>query len=143
VKPLDRAPHTTPPTPEDRRRLLCRGFALEYITLGWYVIGLCVLPVAAFEAHSVAPAGFGLESLIEIGASTVLLWELAETNVHRQHDALRLIAWVFLLLALFISVQSTVGLVRGNHATEPRVSPVAAHDVGFDECQPTSRVGAG
>lgn len=36
-----------------------------------------MLSFAALAARSVALAGFGLDSVIEIGASTVVLWELA------------------------------------------------------------------
>lgn len=62
---------------EDKRRVLVRrGFALESVTLGWNVAGIVVLAVAAVTARSVALAGFGLDSLIEIGASTVVIWEL-------------------------------------------------------------------
>ena len=62
-------------TVPDRRRaaLLRRGFVLEYITLGWNVAGIVLLTVAAVAARSVALAGFGLDSLIEIGASTVVV----------------------------------------------------------------------
>lgn len=60
---------TTPPA-MTRTALLRRGFALEYTTLGWNVIGIVVLAIAALDARSVALAGFGLDSLIEIGAST-------------------------------------------------------------------------
>jgi divalent metal cation (Fe/Co/Zn/Cd) transporter len=63
-----------------RERLTRRGVALECITLGWNVVGVVVLAVAALTARSVALAGFGLDSLIEIGASTVVLWELADTQ---------------------------------------------------------------
>ena len=55
-----------------RARLLARGRQLEAVTLSWNVIGIVVLGLAAFEARSVALAGFGLDSLIEIGASTVV-----------------------------------------------------------------------
>jgi hypothetical protein len=48
-----------------RKALLRRGFALEYVTLGWNVAGIAVLAVAAISARSVALAGFGLDSLIE------------------------------------------------------------------------------
>ena len=65
---------------QDRRALLRRGFALEYVTLAWNVIGIVVLTVAAVAARSVALAGFGLDSLIEIGASTVVIWELSGTG---------------------------------------------------------------
>ena len=74
-----------------RRSLLRRGFALEYTTLGWNVIGIVVLAVAAVSARSVALAGFGLDSLIEIGASTVVVWELSNTGQARQRRELRLI----------------------------------------------------
>jgi hypothetical protein len=47
--------------------LLRRGFALEYATLGWNIVGVVVLAIAASTARSVALAGFGLDSLIEIG----------------------------------------------------------------------------
>src|ERR1039457_3805147 len=56
-----------------RRALLRRGFALEYVTLSWNVAGIVVLAIAAISARSVALAGFGLDSLIEIGASTVVI----------------------------------------------------------------------
>ena len=44
--------------------LLRRGLRLEYATLGWNVVGVVVIAVAAIRAGSVALAGFGLDSLI-------------------------------------------------------------------------------
>lgn len=97
-------------------RLRRRGFILEGITLGWNVAGVVVLAVASVTAGSVALAGFGLDSLIEIGASTVVIWELSGAGKHRQRFALRLIAWAFLALALYLAVQSGLALVAGHHA---------------------------
>lgn len=94
-------------------RLLKRGRALEGITLGWNVVGIFVLAAAALAARSVALAGFGLDSLIEIGASTVVLWELAGTGDERQRRALRLIGAAFVVLGLYLAVQSTVVLAVG------------------------------
>jgi hypothetical protein len=74
-----------------RRSLLRRGFALEYATLAWNVVGIVILAVAAIHAKSVALAGFGLDSLIEIGASLVVIWELSGIGAARQRFALRLI----------------------------------------------------
>jgi divalent metal cation (Fe/Co/Zn/Cd) transporter len=93
--------------------LLRRGRALEVITLGWNVAGIVVLAVAALGARSVALAGFGLDSLIEIGASTVVLWELSGTGEDRQRRALRLIGAAFAALAAYLAVQSTVVLAAG------------------------------
>jgi divalent metal cation (Fe/Co/Zn/Cd) transporter len=96
-------------------RLLRRGFLLEYATLGWNAIGIVVLAVTALAARSVALAGFGLDSLIEIGASVVVVWELAGTGEDRQRRALQLIGAAFGLLAGYLLVQSTLVLAVGFH----------------------------
>jgi divalent metal cation (Fe/Co/Zn/Cd) transporter len=101
--------------------LVRRGFTLEYITLGWNVVGVVVLALAAVSARSVALGGFGLDSLIEIGASTVVIWELSDSSEQRQRTGLRIIGAAFLLLALYLAVQSTVVLVAH---FQPRHSPV-------------------
>jgi len=98
-----------------RKSLLRRGFALEYTTLAWNVIGIVVLALAAISARSVALAGFGLDSLIEIGASTVVIWELSGTGAERQRRGLRLIGYAFTALAIYLFIQSTVVLVTGYH----------------------------
>ena len=93
--------------------LLRRGRVLEGITLGWNVAGIAVLAMAAVAARSVALAGFGLDSLIEIGASTVVLWELSGSGEDRQRRALRLIGGAFLALAAYLVAQSVLILVSG------------------------------
>jgi divalent metal cation (Fe/Co/Zn/Cd) transporter len=112
--PLDLG-HTT------QARLLRRGFALEYTTLAWNVVGVVILALTLRQAHSVALIGFALDSLIEIGASTVVLWELSATGLERQHRALRLIGVAFAALALYLVVQSTLALIGGHHARHAEV----------------------
>jgi divalent metal cation (Fe/Co/Zn/Cd) transporter len=103
------------PAPEEQV-LLRRGVTLERITLGWNVVGVVVLAFAAMRARSVALAGFGLDSLIEIGASAVVLWELTGSGEARQRRALRLIGFAFVSLAVYIAVQSAVVLIVGHHS---------------------------
>jgi len=79
------------------------------------VVGVVVLAWAAVAARSVALAGFGLDSLIEIGASVVVLWELNGDDEARQRRALRLIAIAFLALAGYLTVQSIVVLAASYH----------------------------
>ena len=100
--------------------MLRQGFALEWITLGWNAVGIFVLAVAALTARSVALAGFGLDSLIEIGASTVVIWELSGTGEARQRRALRIIGVAFLALAAYLAIQSAAVVIAGWH---PRSSP--------------------
>ena len=96
-----------------RQILLRRGFALEWVTLGWNVAGIIVLAIAVAAARSVALAGFGLDSLIEIGASTVVIWELSGSGEERQQRGLRVIGYAFAALAIYLLVQSTVVLAIG------------------------------
>jgi divalent metal cation (Fe/Co/Zn/Cd) transporter len=108
-------------TDDPRRRILVRRGFLEYLTLAWNVAGSAVLAIAAISARSVALAGFGLDSLIEIGASTVVIWELSGSGEERQRRGLRLIGSAFAALAIYLLVQSTVVLATGYH---PRHSPL-------------------
>ncbi len=102
--------------------LLRRGRRLEYATLGWNIVGVLVLAVAAIGAGSVALAGFGLDSLIEIGASTVVLWQLAGTaQAGREHRAMRLIGAGFVLLVIYLIVQVTYTFATGGR---PAPSPL-------------------
>jgi hypothetical protein len=99
-----------------RAVLLRRGLWLEYVTLGWNVVGCVVLAITAVAAGSVALAGFGIDSLIEILASMVVVWQLrSEGQDSRTRRALRVIAGAFALLALYIAVESTVVLAGGDH----------------------------
>jgi len=98
-----------------RQVLLRRGFALEWATLGWNVAGIIVLAIAVAAARSVALAGFGLDSLVEIGASAVVIWELSGSGEERQRRGLRLIGYAFAALAIYLMVQSTVVLAVGYH----------------------------
>ncbi len=96
------------------RRLPRRGLDLECFTLGWNVVGVVILAFAALAARSVALAGFGLDSLVEIGASTVVLWELTGAGgSDRQRRALRLIGAAFFALAIYIAAQGAYVLATG------------------------------
>jgi divalent metal cation (Fe/Co/Zn/Cd) transporter len=97
-----------------RRR---RGLALEYATLGWNVVGTVVLVLAAVASGSIALAGFGVDSLIEIVASAVVVWQLKgdAADASRQQQALRIIAIAFVLLAIYIAVQTALTLRARTH----------------------------
>jgi divalent metal cation (Fe/Co/Zn/Cd) transporter len=96
-------------------RLLRRGLLLEYTTLGWNVIGTVIVAAAAIAAGSVALAGFGLDSLIEIFASVVVVWQLTGADQRRERRALRLIGGAFFALALYILAQTAYILVARHH----------------------------
>lgn len=98
------------------QQLRGRALRLEYATLAWNVVGSVIVLAAAVAAHSVALAGFGLDSLIEILASLVVVWQLQDTDAAaRARRALRIIGVAFFLLAAYISAQSIYVLVTAAH----------------------------
>ena len=106
---------TTNPATQ-RARLLRRGLRLEYTTLGWNVVGCVIVLIAAWNARSVALAGFGLDSVIEIFASLVVVWQLLGTaSAEREHRAMRLIGGAFMALAVYVFVQSSYVLATQAH----------------------------
>jgi divalent metal cation (Fe/Co/Zn/Cd) transporter len=112
------------PLERDSRVLIRRGKTLEWLTLGWNVLGVGVLAILAVSSASVALVGFGLDSLIEIAASTVVLWELSGTGEARQRRALRMIGIAFIALAVYLIVQSTLALLTSHHAS-PSIAGIA------------------
>ena len=77
------------------------------------------------QAGSLALIAFGLDSIIEIFASTVVIRNLhderRDPGDRRVHRALRLIATAFWLLAIFLAIISTRALIRGDR---PDSSPL-------------------
>lgn len=108
-----------PPTND---RLLRRGLRLEYATLAWNVVGAPIMVALAFRAGSTALVGFGLDSLIEIFASVVVVWQLKGISDGREARALRLIGAAFFGLAAYVLAQSIWTLAFSHH---PGTSPLA------------------
>ena len=102
--------------PATQQPLLRRGLRLEYATLAWNVVGSVVLLAAAVPVGSLALAGFGVDSVIEIVASAVVVWQLKGTaGDGRDRRALRVIATAFALLALYIAAQAAHTLLVADH----------------------------
>jgi divalent metal cation (Fe/Co/Zn/Cd) transporter len=112
-------------SPDELRR---RGLRLEYATLAWNVIGSPVMIATAVRARSPALAGFGLDSLIEILASGVVVWQLKGEGHGRERRALRLIAAAFFLLAVYVLAQSLWTLLT---VSRPIPSPIGMAWLGL------------
>lgn len=95
--------------------LLRRGLWLEYVTLGWNVVGTVIVLIAAVHSGSAALAGLGLDSAIEIFASIVVVWQLKSLQKGREDLALKLIGTAFIALAIYVLVQSIWTLLTNAH----------------------------
>jgi divalent metal cation (Fe/Co/Zn/Cd) transporter len=98
---------------------LRQGKFLEYATLTWNIIGVIVLIIAVRGIHSIALVGFGFDTLLEIGASIIVIWELNGTGDKRQRLGLRLLNVAFVALGIYILIQSILNLI---YHTLPRQS---------------------
>jgi len=112
----------TAKTAELRRR----GRRLEYLTIGWNAIEAVVAVAAGIAASSIALVGFGLDSVIEAFAASVVIWELRGVSQQREKRALRLIALSFFALAAYVAVQAVRDLVVGAQARQSEVGIVLA-----------------
>jgi divalent metal cation (Fe/Co/Zn/Cd) transporter len=84
-------------------------------------VGCWIVLAAAYAARSVALAGFGIDSVIEIVASLIIVWQLKAMNQDKEQLAERLIGTAFLLLADYLTVQSAIVLLTSFH---PKTSPL-------------------
>jgi divalent metal cation (Fe/Co/Zn/Cd) transporter len=105
-----------------RAALQRRALWLEYATIAWNV-GEAVLAIAlGVAAGSLALIGFGADSIIEVFASSVVVWHLRPghpvDHPERTRLALRLVAFAFLALAVVLSVAAIRDLALRRHAGE-------------------------
>jgi divalent metal cation (Fe/Co/Zn/Cd) transporter len=107
-------------TPAELRR---RGIRLEWATNAWNLLEVVITITLGIQARSLALVAFGLDSVVEIFASTVVIRNLADRRTdpgdRHVHRSLRLIAGAFWVLAAFLVVASVRGLVVG---TRPSTS---------------------
>lgn len=107
-------------TSTDPESLQRRALFLEYGTIAWN-IGEAVLSIGlGWVAGSLALIGFGTVSVVEVFASSVVVWHLQhETDQpDRTRLALRLIALAFVALAVVLAVAAINDLVTGRQADE-------------------------
>ncbi len=108
-------------TQTDHNALQRRGICLEWATTGWNLMEVFVTIGLGLAAGSLALVAFGLSSMIEVFASTVVIWHLREGRnpaPHRTRLAFKLISTAFFALAVFLFVTSIRSLILGLHPGE-------------------------
>jgi len=105
-----------------------RGRRLEYFTIAWNSIEGLVAVAAGGVAGSISLVGFGLDSFVEVTSGSILLWRMSlDADIERRErsetSALRIVGTCFLLLAAYITYDSTLGL-RSRRAPEHSVAGI-------------------
>jgi divalent metal cation (Fe/Co/Zn/Cd) transporter len=102
---------------EPHDALLARGRRLELATIGWNLLEVFVTIGLGLAASSLALVAFGLDSLIEVFASVVVIWYIANHHAERQATrALRLIAVAFAVLGIYLLTAGLYNLTQGDVA---------------------------
>jgi divalent metal cation (Fe/Co/Zn/Cd) transporter len=103
----------------NKRGSLSLASGLLWLTLSWNVVEGLIAVSAGFIAGSVALVGFGLDSFIEVTAASILIWRLRlpdedERAERRERTAHQVVGATFMMLALFILVQTAYVLTTGD-----------------------------
>jgi len=99
-----------------RARLIKRGQWLEYFTIAYNSLEGLIAIATGLIAGSIALLGFGFDSAIEVTSGAALLWRLrADADVRGRERAekitLRIVGVCFLVLALYVAVDSIKSLI--------------------------------
>jgi divalent metal cation (Fe/Co/Zn/Cd) transporter len=106
-----------------------RAFRLEYASIAWMSAEAAVAVTAGILARSIALTGFGLDSLIELAAAAIVLWQLRGEVAGQDRDtrAVRVIGVTFFALAGYLTADSIWELVAGKRpAPSPAGLSIAA-----------------
>ncbi len=103
-------------TRDDLRR---RALGLEWATIGWNVGEFFVTVTLGVMARSLALVAFGLDTLVELFASVVVVWHLkGEDRPGRTRRALLLVAGAFALVAAVLTAAAIRALLVRHVAGE-------------------------
>ena len=115
---------------EDHKRwkLEQRGLRLEYATIAWNAVEMVIAIGLGIAARSLALVAFGLDTMVELFASGVVVWHLRHPG--RDSDritaqALRLVAWAFFVLAIVVTIGATWALMTEATRICPKMFGIA------------------
>jgi divalent metal cation (Fe/Co/Zn/Cd) transporter len=107
--------HETAVTAEDRRRYGRRAQLLAGASVAYNVVEAVIAVTAGLIAGSVALVGFGLDSIVEVSSGLIILWQFRHPLPEsREKTALRLMAFSFFGLAVYVAFESVRSLVTGH-----------------------------
>src|SRR5437588_2631611 len=90
------------------------GRRIEFLSIGWTALESIVGIIAGVFAGSVALISFGIDSVIEVASSLVLVWRLSDASVTEDREAFahRLVGVCFLALVIYVSLAALKDLLK-------------------------------
>lgn len=120
--------------PAARAAIALHGRRLELFSITWNSLEGLLAVVAGVQAGSISLVGFGLDSFIEVTSASALLWRMSVDKNKSKRErserlALRIVGACFVLLALYLVVDSARALISRKtpeHSVLGIVTSVAA-----------------
>ncbi len=124
--PIFNSPSVRQP-PSTRKGDIRLGIWIEIVTVVWMIVEASIAITVGFATHSVSLQGFGMDSIVELIAGSILLWRLGVEqrggSTEQVEWAERLAAWVTAIslfaLAIYIVADSALTFLT---RTKPEAS---------------------
>ena len=98
-----------------QQKLLRKALFFEYLTIVWNVLEGIVCITIGVLSGSIALIAYGLESGIEVFASSIVVWDLKGAKKEREKFALMLIGSAYFLASIYIAVEAMTSLSAHKH----------------------------
>lgn len=113
---------STTSNPARRTHLMRRIRFLVAATIAYNAVEAAIALTEGTRVSSTALIGFGLDSLIEVSSAAAIAWQFAAKDPEtREKATLRMVAFSFFALAIYVAVDSVLALAGSQ---EPRHSPI-------------------
>jgi divalent metal cation (Fe/Co/Zn/Cd) transporter len=92
-----------------------KALFLEYLTIVWNIFEGVSCVIVGTITGSISLIAYGLESGIEVFASSLVIWELKGSDPKREKIALKLIGLSYLLVSAYVFFDASKSLLEGHH----------------------------
>ncbi|TPR26485.1 cation transporter [Apilactobacillus micheneri] len=94
---------------------LSKSINIEYLSTLWMLVEFIVALYSGIMAKSILLIAFGLDSLLEIIAGSILIWRLKKesngANIEKAEKITsRLVGWILILLSIYVTITSLFNL---------------------------------
>ena len=93
-----------------------KALLYEYLTIAWNILEGIVCVSIGILSGSISLIAYGLESGVEVFASSVVVWDLNGTGNGRSMVALKLIGFAYFVVSAYIFYDASKSLLSGEHA---------------------------
>lgn len=98
-----------------QQKLLKKALFYEYLTIAWNIMEGIICVTIGLLSGSIVLVAYGLESGVEVFASSVVVWDLKKTKKESGKTALKLIGFAYLIVSAYIFIDASLSLLSGHH----------------------------